>query len=200
MPRRAALRRKQLCHSSSSLANARSPTRCDPGLRFNPSANYRRLAAGPQRRRKFLECETAGHGHARSERDTSRVPSEGMNANRLAAASDAVERIRAWSWSFDMRMTNRVLYCEIIMGSISAGRCVTNPRNTLHPRPSFAIRDNAAVRTEADFRIGRSVTVRLFDKQERGRRHRSTTQNRTPCGRELKQLNRSPPLEIPPSA
>ncbi len=75
--------------------------------------------------------------------NTSRVPSEGMNDSRLAAASDTAERIRLWSRSFDSRMTNSVEHCEMMVGSISAGRCVTRPRNTPYLRPSLAMRESA---------------------------------------------------------
>src|SRR5882672_7331339 len=51
--------------------------------------------------------------------NTSRVPSDGINANRFAAASDTAERIRLWSRSFDSRITNNVLHCDTIVGSIS---------------------------------------------------------------------------------
>ncbi len=74
---------------------------------------------------------------------TSRTPSDGMNESRLVAASDTAERISDWSSSFDNRMQNSVLHWEMMVGSISAGRCVTSPRKTPYFRPSLAMRDSA---------------------------------------------------------
>lgn len=75
--------------------------------------------------------------------NTSRVPSEGMNDNKLAAASDTAERIKPWSRSLASRMTKNVEHCEMMVGSISAGRCVTRPRNTPYLGPSLAVRESA---------------------------------------------------------
>ena len=66
--------------------------------------------------------------------NTSRAPREGINEIRLAAASDTAERTNAWSHSFDNRITNSVEHWDRIVGSISAGRCVTKPRYTLYLR------------------------------------------------------------------
>ena len=75
--------------------------------------------------------------------NTSRAPSDGMNDSRFSAASETAERISAWSCSFDRRMQNSVQHWEMMVGSISAGRCVTSPRKTPYLRPSLAMRESA---------------------------------------------------------
>ena len=59
---------------------------------------------------------------------TSRAPNDGMNERILAVASAVAERMKAWSRSLESRITNSVLHWEMIVGSISNGRCVTRPR------------------------------------------------------------------------
>jgi hypothetical protein len=49
-----------------------------------------------------------GSATATPKANTSRVPREGINEIRLAAASETAERTNAWSHSFDNRMTNSV--------------------------------------------------------------------------------------------
>src|SRR5579872_744795 len=75
--------------------------------------------------------------------NASRVPRDGMKDSRFLAASDAAERINAWSRSFDSLITNSVEHCDTMVASISAGRCVTRPRKMPYLRPSLAIRDSA---------------------------------------------------------
>ena len=56
----------------------------------------------------------------------------------------------------------------MMVGSSSAGRCVTRPRNTPYLRPSLAMRESArSGRAETDRLVGRRVAVRLFaDEQQ----------------------------------
>ena len=56
---------------------------------------------------------------------------------------DTAARITFWSRSLAMRMAKSVLHWEMIVGSSSAGRCVTRPRNTPYLRPSLAMRSVA---------------------------------------------------------
>ena len=124
--------------------SARMPIRSrsidEPGMsRVEPAASlFGRCAA-----LNSLKRMRVGSATPAPNANTSRVPSEGMNDSKFAAASDTAERIRLWSRSFDSRITNKVEHCEIMVGSISAGRCVTSPRNTPYLRPSLAMRDSA---------------------------------------------------------
>jgi len=45
----------------------------------------------------------------------------------------------SWSRSFDMRSANTVLHWDRMVGSISAGRCVTTHGEAPYLRPSLAI-------------------------------------------------------------
>src|SRR5674476_62935 len=92
---------------------------------------------------KCLKRMRVGNATPGPKVNTSRVPSDGMNDSKFNAASDTAERIRLWSRSFDSRMTKSVEHCEMMVESISAGRCVTRPRNTPYLRPSLAMRESA---------------------------------------------------------
>ena len=69
-----------------------------------------------------------GNGRPSPNATTSRVPSEGTKASRLATASVTAERSSAWSRSLAIRIANSVLHCEMMVGSSSPGRWVTRPR------------------------------------------------------------------------
>ena len=103
-----------------------------------PASLVGRSASGTSR--NFIRV---GSGTPAPNANTSPVPSEGTKVSMLAPASEIAERISAWSRSFDSRITNMVLHWEMMLGSISAGRWVTRPRNTPYFRPSLAIRDSA---------------------------------------------------------
>ena len=68
------------------------------------------LVTGPVSRNMELALRKTWDATPEPKVNTSRVPSEGMNDSRLAAASDTAERISAWSRSFDMRRANTVLH------------------------------------------------------------------------------------------
>ena len=84
--------------------------------------------AARDRRGSSVKRRRAGSGKPSPNATTSRVPSEGTKASRLATASVTAERSSAWSRSLAMRIANRVLHCEMIVGSSSPGRWVTRPR------------------------------------------------------------------------
>src|SRR5439155_13171165 len=88
-----------------------------------------------------LKFSRVGKGTPTPNASASRVVSEGTKVNRLAAESDTADLSSAWSRSFDMRMAKRVLHWEMMVGSSSAGRWVTNPREIPYLRPSFASRE-----------------------------------------------------------
>src|SRR5208282_356103 len=105
-----------------------------------------------------LKRMQVGSATATPKVNTSRVPREGINEIRLAAASETAERTNAWSHSFDNRMTNSVEHWDRIVGSISAGRCVTKPRYTPYLRPFLAMRESAR-------RVGPKPILRSADAQ-----------------------------------
>ncbi len=82
-------------------------------------------------------------------------------------------------------MANRVLHCDMMVASSSAGRCVTKPRWTPCFRPSRAIRDRAR-------RVGVKPTERSAEAKRcasshtnsSGSRPRSRCRTRTPAGQD----------------
>ena len=58
---------------------------------------------------------------------------------RPVPVSETAEVTMAWSRSLDMRSANTVLHWERMVGSISAGRCVTMQSEAPYLRPSLAI-------------------------------------------------------------
>ena len=75
-----------------------------------PASLVGRSAAGTSR--NFIRV---GSGTPAPNANTSPVPSEGTKVSMLAPASEIAERINAWSRSFDSRITNMVLHCDMML-------------------------------------------------------------------------------------
>ena len=69
----------------------------------------------------------------------SRWPSAVRNSSSPEPVSAMADLTISWSRSLDMRSANTVLHWERIVGSISAGRCVTMQSEAPYLRPSLAI-------------------------------------------------------------
>ena len=69
----------------------------------------------------------------------SRWPSAVRNSSNPAPVSEMADLTISWSRSFDMRRAKMVLHCDRMVGSISAGRCVTMQSEAPYLRPSLAI-------------------------------------------------------------